>query len=86
MEEAVADVASERHRDAGAEVDRRDRKGGLDHRDPEHQGAGVPDVVRVAPKDPLVDDARIQVRQVEVGCRLNALEAEQDVDLPLVAA
>lgn len=86
MEQRVAHVAAEAHRHAGPEVDRGDREEGLDDGDAEHHAPLVPDVARVVLEDTLVDDVRVQVGEIQVQDRLDALEAEEHEERPPVLA
>ena len=61
-EQGPAHVPAERHRGAGAEVDRADRAGDLHQRDGEHHTAGAHDVRGVAGHHAVVDDVGVQRR------------------------
>ena len=68
----------------GAPVDGDD---GADHQhqgDDQHEAAGPHDVVRVALDDAVVDDVGVEVRQVEVGDRLDEQQADHEDELPPV--
>src|SRR6185312_8840980 len=67
MEDATADVAPDGHGGVGPEVDGGDCGEDLDEGNGEHDPAGMPDEIRVAPGDALVDDARVQAGQVQGG-------------------
>ncbi len=83
MEEVLAQVAPEAHRDFAAPVDRADRERNLDEREEQHDRAPRVDVVRVSGDDAFVDDAGVDRRQRQRGRRLYRLE---DHDQPERAA
>ena len=75
---ALPDIAAEGHRDLGAEVDRADRADDLREGDRQHHAAGRQDVVRVVEDHAVVDDVRVQRRQVQRRQRLRQLQHQQE--------
>ncbi len=79
-EDRFADIATERHRRLRAEVDGRDRGGDLGEREGEHDAAGHEDVVRIALRDAVVDDVRVEAGQRQRRERLDELEDDHADD------
>jgi hypothetical protein len=65
VEEVAAYVAAEQHRGLRREVHGTDREADLHERDAEHDGADAPDVRGVADGDTLVDDVRVESREIQ---------------------
>ena len=86
VEQGAAHVAAEAHGHLGAEVDGGDGEDDLDEREAEHDRAGRADVALVVLEDAVVDDAGVEGRQGQRGCRLHGLEDEDAEQDPLVRA
>ncbi len=65
-EDRAPHVTAEAHAHLGAPVGADDRCDGEDERDEDHQAAGAPDVVGVAPDDAVVHDVGVELREVQV--------------------
>ena len=65
-EHGATHVRADAHRHATRPVHRDDGDDAEHQGDGEHDAAGSPDVVEVSLDDPVVDDVRVEVRQVEV--------------------
>ena len=81
LEDGGAQVAPEAHGHLGAPVDRGHRSGAHDQGHDQHQRPDREDVLGVAGGDALVDDVRVQVRQVQRGDGLDEQHHEHDDDL-----
>ena len=73
-------IPAEAHAHAGAEVDRADRTQHLQRGDAEHHGTKLDDGVGVTPGYAVVDDLRVDGRQVERSQRADDLEGCHDDD------
>ncbi len=74
VEQVAAHVAPEAHRRARPVVHRADGEADLHERDDEHQRADAQDVGVVARQDAVVDDLRVERRQVQRAHRLQELQ------------
>jgi hypothetical protein len=76
----AAQVTADGHGGAGAEVDPADGGDHLHQADDQHGHAGGPDEVGVAAGDALVDDLRVQAREVQRGDGGDQLQQEDPDD------
>ena len=77
-------VATQGHRGFRTEIDGGDRTQDLQHGDDQHHHADPQNVFGVPDDDTLVDDVRVQSRQVQVGQRPDELEQDDEGDGPSV--